>query len=654
MERRVRTLAVALLVLVALVGVGLALTGGVAVDGTIPLDDDDAPQVDVVTSNSEMLLDGEHGGTGTMEIVTEQGTIVFDGPDGTAAQVHEDDITGEYTSVTQIDAGSGLTITPEDKPAVTVGGGIDSVEFASMAVDDNTRDFTYTASSEASVTVNEIGATSETVVAVASDGTVLDQTTVDSSGSATFSELDSGSYDIQIATTSDPALGGASPSNNTNVSETPVQLSIDVTDGDFGAVQGDNVTVEFIDDSDGSTIGEDTLTSNGTATTNWNDGVVGGENNWHVEVSDAYGNSVQSETFSFLAPDELYIRNELSGDLLTDTASNVTLTFYGETTTERRTTQDGTVPLAGLPVNEELVVVAEADGYYNRRIILDSLTEQQNVYLLNESVESVEVIFTIEDRSGNFDAEDSKLYLEKAVPTENGTTETRIIAGDYFGLGRFPVVLEQDSRYDLRVENREGQVYDPGTYTASIADIETINIGSIEFAPPDTESYSVQSDVVDDEQIGDRLDFRFTDPAEETTDFEVRVFPRSDPENATYEDSWTGPRGNYTFSSSLNESETYMIEWSATRNGNEIGQRLPVGGSSIIPVPIGSEWLNGFSFVAVVFVASLGSPRYGSTVAMAAVGMAGMFILIGWLSVSTVAWWVAAAIAVGAHLRGGR
>ena len=109
MERRVRTLVVALLALVALVGVGLALTGGVAVDGTIPLDDDDAPQIDVVTSNSEMLLDGEHGGAGTMEIVTEQGTIVFEGPDGTAARVHEDDITGQFTSVTEVDAGSDLT-----------------------------------------------------------------------------------------------------------------------------------------------------------------------------------------------------------------------------------------------------------------------------------------------------------------------------------------------------------------------------------------------------------------------------------------------------------------------------------------------------------------------------------------------------------------
>ncbi|WP_200531955.1 hypothetical protein [Halorubrum sp. LN27] len=431
-------------------------------------------------------------------------------------------------------------------------------------------------------------------------------------------------------------------------------MSINISDADFDTSQGDELTVTFYDDSDGSTIGEDTLTSNGTATANWDGDVVGGENDWRVQVTDAYGNTVQSETYTFLAPDELYIRDELSGDLLTDTDSNLTLTFYGETTTERRTTQDGVAPLAGLPVNEELVVVAEADGYYNRRIILDSLTEQQNVYLLNETVESVEVIFTIEDRSGDFDSEDTKLYLEKAVPTENGTAETRIIAGDYFGLGRFPVVLEQDSRYDLRVENREGQVYDPGSYTASIADIETINIGSIEFEPPDTDSYSVQRDVVDDDQVGDRLDFRYTDPAEKTTDFEVRVFPRSDPENATYEDSWVGPRGNYSFSSSLNESEAYMIEWSATRNGNEIGQRVPAGGSSIIPVPIGSEWLNGFAFVAVVFVASLGSPRYGSTVAMAAVGMAGMFILIGWLGVSGIAWWVAATIAVGAHLRGDR
>jgi len=49
---------------------------------------------------------------------------------------------------------------------------------------------------------------------------------------------------------------------------------------------------------------------------------------------------------------------------------------------------------------------------------------------------------------------------------------------------------------------------------------------------------------------------------------------------------------------------------------------------------------------------TFGSPRYGSTVAMGTVGIAGMFMLIGWLTIAGPAWWVAATIAVGAHLSG--
>lgn len=527
---------------------------------------------------------------------------------------------------------------------------------------------------EAAVNISRASDVSVEATVRTDGGTVINQTTLSGTGNHTF-KLDNTSSDqletvLNVDATGenpafelsdesilfadrDPQISGANPSGGKTVSESPVELSINVSDADFSTSQGDTVDVTFIDESDGSEIGTDTVTENGTATTYWDD-VVGGENEWTVEATDEYGNSVEAGPFTFQSPDELAVRDEITGELLTDTASNLTLTFYGDTTTERRTTTDGTISLTGLPVGEELVVVAEADGFYNRRIIIDSLTQQQNVYLLNESVESVEVIFTLEDRSGDFDASNSKLYLEKAVPTENGSAETRIIAGDYFGLGRFPVVLEQDSRYNLRVENSEGQVYDPGSYTASVADIETIRIGRIQFAPPDGESYTVQHEIVDDEQVGDRLDFQFTDPAEETTDFEVAVFPRSDPDNATYEDSWSAPRANYSFSTSLNESETYMIEWSATRNGDEIGQRLPAGGNSIVPVPIGMEWLNGFAMLAVVFTASLGSPRYGSTVAMGAVGMAGMFMLIGWLTIAAPAWWVAATIAVGAHLSGDR
>jgi len=597
MERRVRTLAVALLVLVALVGVGLALTGGVAVDGTIPLDDDDAPQVDVVTSNSEMLLDGEHGGTGTMEIVTEQGTIVFDGPDGTAAQVHEDDITGEYTSVTQIDAGSGLTITPEDKPAVTVGGGIDSVEFASMAVDDNTRDFTYTASSEASVTVNEIGATSETVVAVASDGTVLDQTTVDSSGSATFSELDSGSYNIQIATTSDPALSGAKPSSGTTVSETPVELSLNVSDGDFGAVQGDSVEVEFFDDSDNSSLGTDTLTSNGTATAEFSE-PDGGENSWYAIVEDSYGHTVNTRdtnggAFTFNAPSEMRIYSETEPDQLISQDVSLRVRFFiGESeqqVVERQAT-DGTVSLEGLPVDQRFIATVRANDtqeYTYRRIVVDSLIETQDVYLLNRSEPNSEIIYQLDDPTGEFPPEDTVLYVEKPITKDfddDGEDETRYetIAGDVFGASaQFPVVLQQDTRYRLRVESEIGNSRILGAYSVTGDAVEPLQIQRVQLGG-DADSGASLAATLEGEGQGRQIAIRYRDPAEETTAVEYRVVDQRTGE--VYVDNTTREAQQfadfYNLPANASAEESFAVEYTIeradeTRSGRVFAGDLP-------------------------------------------------------------------------------
>ena len=149
MERRVRTLAVALLALVALAGVGLAITGGVGVSGTVTIDAPSGPSVDVVTNGGELLLDGP-AGPNTVEVTHDNGEVVFESTGSTQATVDTTEITGDYTRVTGIDASNDLTITPEDKPGVTVAGGTDSVEFSSMAVDDGTRDFSYSASSSAS------------------------------------------------------------------------------------------------------------------------------------------------------------------------------------------------------------------------------------------------------------------------------------------------------------------------------------------------------------------------------------------------------------------------------------------------------------------------------------------------------------------------
>jgi len=655
----------------ALAALLILSAGAIASSHTIPLsqnddgvvlDQPDGPTI-TLTGNTEIANTSGSVDSNTVRWESTDGSTEFSAMGEAGATIAATDLEGNWSKATSIDTSTAdLTIDPDDKSAVTVGGGIDSIEWAGDAtVDDGSRAFSYSASSSAKVEIPTDSSNTKIIAVAQSDGAVVGQTTTDSSGIATFDSLDLGSYDVTLSTTSDPTVdnGNASPSGGETLNETPVELSIDVSDPDFGTEHGDEVTATAYvlesDSPDPSTdpeIGSDTLTSNGTAIV-WFDDGEGGENQYYWVVKDSYGASEQSDVFLFQLPDELYIRDELTGELLNDTQSNITLTFYGDTSVTRRSTSDGVISLTGLPVGEEIIVVAETDGYYNRRIIIDSLTDQQNVYLLNESVDSVAVTFTLEDLSGQFPSSESKLYLTKAVPNENGSdAETRVIAGDYFGAsGRFPVVLEQDSRYSVRIENRDGRVYEAGGFTASVAGEEPIRIGSVKFTPGDFESYTVDHRTKDTED-GAHLDFVFRDPELLTEDFQIAVYPRGDEENATFEDSWFSPREVYEISVELEPDTVYVLEWSATRNGDEIGQRVPVGGDSLIPVPLDSRWLNSMSIVAVVFVASLGGPRYGTVVALGVVGMAGLLALVGFLNISWIGWWVAVSIGVGMHLQG--
>jgi len=315
---------------------------------------------------------------------------------------------------------------------------------------------------------------------------VIDQTTTDSSGTATITISDSGSTTVELVTTSSPTVddGSATPSGGTTVSETPVELSINVSDSDFGTVQGDSVTVEFFDGEDNQ-LGTDTISSNGTAISEYTN-PTGGENQWYVQASDSYGNTVTSETFTFNAPSEVEVRAEQTGELLTD--ADVTLEFYQQSSNpdniEQIPVTDGTADMTGLPAGESFVAVADAEGYADRRIFIDSLLETQTIYLLNQSADTVDVSFELEDFSGQFRQADTILVVERNI---NGTWTP--IQGDFFGAtGRFEATLLEDTRHRMRlVDIDTGEERRIGTITPQTSGVQTVTVeadGSVTVAEP--------------------------------------------------------------------------------------------------------------------------------------------------------------------------
>lgn len=252
-----------------------------------------------------------------------------------------------------------------------------------------------------------------------------------------------------------------------------MRLSIDVSDADFETSQGDSVTVDFYD-GDGNQLGSDTVSQNGsTATANYSD-PAGGANGWYAVATDSYGNTVTSQNFSFNAPAEIEIRSEQTGELLTNV--DVTLQFYEQSETDAiytPTVTGGTADMTGLPADENFIAVAEADGYVNRRIFIDSLIETQTIYLLDNSADAVAVEFELDDFSGQYQQATSVLVVEREI---NGAYTP--IQGDFFGAaGSYSATLVRDTRYRLRIRNLEtGAETVIGTFTPQTSGEETLTI----------------------------------------------------------------------------------------------------------------------------------------------------------------------------------
>jgi hypothetical protein len=290
-------------------------------------------------------------------------------------------------------------------------------------------------------------------------------------------------YDVVIADegvtapTAAPSVDNAtaSPQGNPTLSSAPT-LSVDGTDADFATTQGDTVTVRWF--VDGSQVATTTETANGTWS--YDPETTAGSTQWRVEVTDSYGHTTQSQTFSFTTPAELEIYNESAPNSLINGAEVEIRYFFDESDPQNslvvtRTTNDGTVDMSGLPADKPFVVVAKADGYQSRRIYVKSLFATQQIYLLPDAEESVTVTFDLQDYSGEFPQENTVLIIQRALDDKYET-----VHADRFGAaGEFPATLRFGARHRLIVRNTEtGAERVVGPYTPIVNTQQTITVQS--------------------------------------------------------------------------------------------------------------------------------------------------------------------------------
>lgn len=606
------------LAVVAQAPVALAQIAGQPTTGGVPIGYANGPTI--VPSNSGGTVDFDSAFVNKPTEVkyrSAAGTITATSNGPTSADITA--IEGQYTRATDIVTnGNQLTLDPQDKAPASVDGGVTQLRFqqaSGIDVGDGANDFSYAASSSGTITLNNLP--SNNPDAVTDTGQPLGELQVDASGTATIDADGTNGQlvGVKLFQSAAPTIDNSQATPNktqTILKDPPLTLSVPVDDADFSGY-GDTLTVRFY--VDGNQISSTQLASAGTPTATVSS-ITGGQHTWHVEVEDGYGNSVESDTFDLKVPDELSIRSESNpGTLLTGQGS-ANVTFFGSDETYTRSTSNGNVSFDGLPVTERFVAEVETDGYISRTVVIPSLLEQRNVYLLDNSTTTVQVRFRLNDATGTF-SETSFIVIER--PLEFGNeTRYEVVVSDEVGVAGLTTQLKKDERYQIKVRNRQGDVSQLGKFDALLNESVTLEPSAA---------------AVQDEQTDETLAYTISYNAD-VPDVDIEVAdPRRSMETLTvgirYRNGTTirAPQ-TYSDTSTLSLSEPLQSEIeqpavvviNGTRaSGEEINIREPIGPEQrrIVPTTLSPVWVQigaGFTILLIGGVFSVLNVAVGAVI----------------------------------------
>jgi hypothetical protein len=605
----------------------IAFNSGEPASGDVPIGASDGPLV-TVTDVSSIELTEFTPDSNTVEVTSDVGNATLSSNGRT--NVTLDEVTGTWTNASQLDvSGTPLTINPEDKPKATVSGDADHFNFRSMTVDDGTVDFTYGGSSgSTSVTVNGLSTTEQVAAVDVDTNEVLDIASV-SSGTATF-DLSNSDHRVELRTSDGaPQLSDGKPAGD--LSTKPSEVSVTVDDPDFPA---DNVTVTAT--LDGSTLGTKTVDTSNNVSFSISSGLDAGQHDVTIEATDVYGQTT-STSYEFTTPDELVLRNETSPGDLVKNNTTVSVTFFGdEGAIIQRTTTNGTIDMTGVPTDQTFVVQAEANGFHTRSILIKELWQQQTIYLLSITENTVLIDFVINDETQQFIDDDTRLLVQKTI-TVNNSTEYRTITGDFLdATGEVSVFLQRDQRYRLVAKSGD-QVRSLGTYTATTAGKETLTIGQVVLDGETDEGVIFKATTVN-ETGDDFIRAVYVDEEVLTSQLDLDVYRvyANGSEKLVASRTVTDTLGKYSELIQVsNATNNYRLEWEAQRDGETITGNATVGELDDITDtwPI-SSWV--LEMLGMVFTVAVGGLLVIYDSSLAGIGMvvvAGFLTAVGVLSI---------------------
>jgi len=445
-----------------------------------------------------------------------------------------------------------------------------------------------------------------------------------------------------------------SPADGAELTVSSVDFTVDVSDPDFGTAQGDSINATLY--ADGSVAGSQTVTSNNTVTVT-EEISSGGDHIYYWELTDSYGETTTTATRNISVPSDLTFRNEKNPDEILDSVQVNVTAYYGGETVERNTT-NGVLDLSGFPVDEPIIIRATGENYATRVVVIESIYEQSNVYLLNDSVPTYSVRFDLQDPTGEYPRSDTVLFVERALPLNN-STEWRVITGDEFGVQGVPATIEQDQRYRLRLKNlNTGTTATIGAYTAVQSETVTISPGSATIEIPNSSKAYGWS--VTENESQQHILFEYLDTEGETDSVTITIHERFNKSNVLVDNETFTGSNNIVYQTPLaanQTNKTWMAEIYVERGGETYHFREAVTGPtvSIIPQGLDSVWRTSVGVFVLLITGMVFSGLNQSTGAIATAMVGGMLWQIGLLSgVATgPAIVLAIAISIVNHYRGG-
>jgi len=361
---------------------------------------------------------------------------------------------------------------------------------------------------------------------------------------------------------------------------------------------------------------------------------------------------------------ELEVYQETNPDELVKSDAGLTFRFFtgddSQTVIEKRVT-DGTVDTTNVPSASRVVITVndENSNYAYRRITLNSLTEQGQIYLLNTSkqdVDSTQVNFRLDDQTGVFGPSNTVLQVRKPIRKDfddDGSNETRyqtITGGNFGSANNFRSNLVPNTRYRLAVTNSEGSQRVLGTYTPDNRDItEVLPIGSVSISGDNEGSVYYTEASIENTSAGPVIRVKYVDESDKTESLDYEIIDKSNNDTVVAQGSGDAQYGVFQATHPVNSTDSrYRVEISGERGVEEIDQTASAG--EIPPVlqavPIDPRWLELIGYVGIVAFAGFGviiDSRLGGAVAVA---FATIFTALGVVSIPFALLSAAAGVAV--------